>query len=182
MWNIHVYACSVAKSCSTLCTSKDCSPLGSSVHEILQSRILEWVAMPFSRGSFRSRDRTCVSCVCCTGRWILYHRATWEAPWNVQNRQIYRDKDYINDCLGLRSGKRVGEKQLHCTRFFFVVRNMFYIWLWWWLHNSECTKNCWTACLKWVSYMVCKHNKVVLTRKHCEAGIKRLRSKFPTWS
>ena len=38
-----------AQSCSTLCDPMDCSPPGSSVHEILQARILEWVAMPSSR-------------------------------------------------------------------------------------------------------------------------------------
>ena len=41
----------------------DYSPPGSSVHGILQARILEWVAMPFSRGSSQSRDRTQVSCI-----------------------------------------------------------------------------------------------------------------------
>ena len=38
----------VAQSCLTLCNPVDCSPLGSSVHGILQARILEWVAIPFS--------------------------------------------------------------------------------------------------------------------------------------
>ena len=41
----------VPRSCPTLCNPMDCSPLGSSVHGILQARILEWVAIPFSRGS-----------------------------------------------------------------------------------------------------------------------------------
>ena len=41
----------VFQSCLTLCKSMDCSPPGSSVHGILQTRILEWVAIPFSRGS-----------------------------------------------------------------------------------------------------------------------------------
>ena len=40
----------VAQSCLTLCNHMDCSLLGSSAHEILQARILEWVAIPFSRG------------------------------------------------------------------------------------------------------------------------------------
>ena len=39
---------------------------------ILQARILEWVAMPSSRGSSPPRDQTCVSCVSCIGRWILH--------------------------------------------------------------------------------------------------------------
>ena len=41
----------------------DCSPPGSSAHGILQARILKWVAIPFSRGSSKSRDQTCVSCI-----------------------------------------------------------------------------------------------------------------------
>ena len=47
----------------TLCNPMDCSPPGSSVHGILQARILEWVAIPFSRGSSRSRDWTWASCI-----------------------------------------------------------------------------------------------------------------------
>ena len=42
---------------------RDCSPPGSPVHDILQARTLEWVAIPFCRGSSRPRDWTCVSCV-----------------------------------------------------------------------------------------------------------------------
>ena len=51
----------IAQSCPTLCDPTDCSPPGSSVYGILQVAILEWVAMPFSRGSSRPRDRTWVS-------------------------------------------------------------------------------------------------------------------------
>ena len=47
------------------CDPMDCSPLGSSVNGILQARILEWVAIPFSRGSSWPRDWTCVSYVSC---------------------------------------------------------------------------------------------------------------------
>ena len=43
----------VAQLCPTLCDPVDCSPPDSSVHGIIQARILEWVAMPSSRGSFR---------------------------------------------------------------------------------------------------------------------------------
>ena len=46
------------QSCPTLCDPMDCSPPGSSVHEILQLRILEWVAIFSSRGSSRTRDQT----------------------------------------------------------------------------------------------------------------------------
>ena len=51
----------VAQSCPTLCSPVDFSPPASSVHGILQARILEWVAISFSRGSSRPRDRTQVS-------------------------------------------------------------------------------------------------------------------------
>ena len=49
------------QSCLTLCDHMDCSPPGSSVHEILQARVLEWVAMP-SKGSSQPRDQTWISC------------------------------------------------------------------------------------------------------------------------
>ena len=51
----------VAQLCPTLCDPMDCSLPGSSVHGISQARILEWVAISFSRGSSRPRDRTPVS-------------------------------------------------------------------------------------------------------------------------
>ena len=58
--------------CLTLCNPMDCSLPGSSFHEILQARILEWVAIPFSRGSSWHRDQTRVSCISYNGRRILY--------------------------------------------------------------------------------------------------------------
>ena len=61
-----LHACVHAKSlqsCPTLCDPMICGPSGSSVHGILQARILEWVAMPSSRGSSWSRDQTWVSCL-----------------------------------------------------------------------------------------------------------------------
>ena len=74
--------CACAQSRLSLCDPMDTSPPGSSVHEIFPERILERVAISFSRGSSRPRDRTCISCISCiscTGRWILYHCVTWEA-------------------------------------------------------------------------------------------------------
>ena len=63
--------------------SMDWSPPGSPVHGILQARILEWVAMPSSRGSSPPRDGTRVSCASCNDRHILYHWATREAPQKI---------------------------------------------------------------------------------------------------
>ena len=54
--------CVCAQSCPTLCDPIDCSPPGSSVHSILQARMLEWVAIPFSRGSSWPGDWTHISC------------------------------------------------------------------------------------------------------------------------
>ena len=53
----------VTQSCLILSSSMDWSSPGSSVHGILQARILEWTAIPFSRGSSQSRDQTWVSCI-----------------------------------------------------------------------------------------------------------------------
>ena len=71
---IYIYTCIHAKflqSCPTLCDPMDCSPPGSSVHGILQARILEWVAMPSSRGYSPARDRIQVSCSSCTAGGVL---------------------------------------------------------------------------------------------------------------
>ena len=73
----------VAQSCPTLCDPVECSPPGSSVHGTLQARILEWVAISFSRGSSQPRDRTQVSRIAgrCFNLW-----ATREAPVNRVDR------------------------------------------------------------------------------------------------
>ena len=70
------HACCVTKSCLTICDPMDCSPPGSSVHEIFLARILEQVAISSSKGSSQPRDQTHASCVFCIGRKILYHQAT----------------------------------------------------------------------------------------------------------
>ena len=77
----HLFVCEHAKSlqlCPTLWDSMDCSPPDSSVHGILQARILEWVAIPSFRRTSQPRDWTLVSCI---GRWVLYDRAPREAPF-----------------------------------------------------------------------------------------------------
>ena len=74
---LYVYAQSLL--CPTLCGSMDYSLPGSSVHGISQAKILEWVAISSSRGSSQQRDRTCISCISCIGRQILYYGTTMEA-------------------------------------------------------------------------------------------------------
>ena len=66
MWSIHTMKVVAAvRSLSPIrlsCNPMDCSPPGSSVHGISQARLLEWVAIPFSQGSFPPKDQTRVSC------------------------------------------------------------------------------------------------------------------------
>ena len=60
----------------------DCSPPGSSVHGILQARVLEWVAIPFSMGSSQARDQTQVSCIAGTffTVWATREAPKWRGP------------------------------------------------------------------------------------------------------
>ena len=69
----------VTQSCPTLCDPMDCSPPGSSVHEILQARILEWVAISFSRGSSQPRDWTRV----------CYTAGRFFTNWATREYQFY---------------------------------------------------------------------------------------------
>ena len=56
-----------------LCDPMNCSLTGSSVHGILQAKILEWIAMPSSRESSQPRDSTCISYESFFGRQVPYH-------------------------------------------------------------------------------------------------------------
>ena len=83
------------QSCPTLCDPMDCSPPGSSVHGILQARILERVAMPSSRGSSQPRDGNHLSYISCNGGEFFNHyhplvekamatrssTLAWRIPW-----------------------------------------------------------------------------------------------------
>ena len=66
--DMRVCMCVLSHSVMSLC---NCSPPGSSVHGILQARILEWVAVPFFRGSSQTRDQTRDSYISCNGQWVL---------------------------------------------------------------------------------------------------------------
>ena len=80
----HTCMCAqLLQSCPALCNPMDCSPPSSSVHGILQARILEWVLMPSSRGSSYPRDQTHISCGSCVAA-----GATGEAPEAVSVSQF----------------------------------------------------------------------------------------------
>ena len=74
---MHESKSEVAQSCLTLCDPMDCSLPGSSIHGIFQARVLEWVAISFSRGSSRPGDETCVSLI--VGR-CFYHLSHQGSP------------------------------------------------------------------------------------------------------
>ena len=86
-WPLCVLAKSL-QSCPTLCDPMDCSPPGSSVHGILQARILEWVAMPFSRGSPHPGIKP-VSLIspALAGEFFTIS-ATWEVPWPLAEAKV----------------------------------------------------------------------------------------------
>ena len=80
----------VLQSCPTLFDPMDHSPSGSSVHEIVQARILEWVAIPFSRRSSLSRDWTCISCIA-GGFFTIWATILWQLS----------TKNYLLNIFGL---------------------------------------------------------------------------------
>ena len=92
--------------CPTLCDPMDCSPLGSSIHGILQARILEWIAISFSRGSSWPRDRTQVSCVSCIGRQILYHWAARGRPFKAVQMKAKTNEEGGSSSLEWEAGSR----------------------------------------------------------------------------
>ena len=65
--------CLVTQSCPTLCNPVDCSPPGSSVHGVSQTRVLEWIVISFSRESSQPRDWTYVSSVSCIAAGFFTH-------------------------------------------------------------------------------------------------------------
>ena len=140
----------VAQSCPTLWDPMDCSPPGSSVHGILQTKILERVAIPFSRGSSRPRNRNWVSCIASrfftawTTRWgklgpLWTHLLlTQVIPSEESNVQIWdsfclfsQEYEYVPVQIGLTVGPDIPGFPRHAWK----------VDLSWDLHVT-CTKDC----------------------------------------
>ena len=120
------------QSCPTLCSPMNCSLPGSSLHGILQARILEWVAMPSPRGSSCPRDWTCISYISCIGKQILYSQGHLGSPHYLHNLK----QSMINFLLikWIKKGMFIGTQGsplsslILLTVFFFVVW-VFVFWL-----------------------------------------------------
>ena len=103
--NVSDVAAAAAKSlqsCLTLCDPMDSSPPGFSIHRILQARILQWVAYPFSRGSSGPRNWTRVSCI--VEKAIAPHSSAlaWKIPWveepgRLQVHGIVKSQTQLSD-------------------------------------------------------------------------------------
>ena len=107
--NTHNFCCLVGKFCANLWVPMDSILPGSSVHGISQARILEWVVIPFSRGSSWPRDWTWVSCI---GRWILY-------PWGTGEAQIVI-KNLIFQCVNMPPPRNQTQVSRIAGRFFII--------------------------------------------------------------
>ena len=94
----------------TLCNPMEHSPPGSSIQEILQARLLEWVAISSSRASSWPRDWTHVSYVSCIGKWVLYDSCHLEA---IMSR--VQAKHHVTQAL--RKRWHVNPKRARCWNF-----------------------------------------------------------------
>ena len=82
------------QSCPRLCNPLDCNPPGSSVHGILQARIREWAAMPYSRGSFQPRNQTQISHVYLHWQQGSLPLAPTGKPFHVSVSSYYAEKSF----------------------------------------------------------------------------------------
>ena len=96
------------RSCTTLCNPVDCSPPGSSVCGVLQARILEWVAMPSSRGSPWPRDWTCVSFDSCIAGGFFTTELLGKPPNNPNMHKLPQESVLTNPPMSRWPG--------HCTQ------------------------------------------------------------------
>ena len=160
----HIVHAKPIQSCLTLHDPMDHSPSGSSVHGILQARILEWVAMPFSRGSSRPRGWTCISYVSCIGRWVLYQYHHLPLPiwrWYFFSWMRYDCFSSIS-CSHVSREVRMEELSSAVTLFFSGMKNflvspskcIFLLCMspfcWWWFTWEARCGPCYSILLFWI--------------------------------
>ena len=126
--------CSVTQSYPTLWGPMGGSLPASSAHGIFQGRVLEWGAILCPKESSQSRDGTCVSCVSCIGRQILYH-------YNHLGSSHFRGKRLKINPLGRTSTLEwFHGKYSHEKRDFLLDRKKRAKRVNWWFHNREKTR------------------------------------------
>ena len=99
--------CKLLQSRPALCDPMDCSPPGSYAHEILQARLVEWIAMPSSRRSSGPRNWAHVSYFGCVGRQVLYHQRHLGSP-KIQSmglQRVSQDWAQTHKCVTFSSQK-----------------------------------------------------------------------------
>ena len=110
----------------------DCSPPGSSVHGILQARLLEWVAMPSFRGPSRPRDRTCVFCVSCiAGRFFTLEPQRKPFQWLFTGFIFSNVSILTFQCLYIVDISPVNSIVLMVIFFHFKLWFFFFSFNWW---------------------------------------------------
>ena len=136
--------------CPSLCDHMDCSSPGSSVHGILQARILEWGAIPFSRGPSWPRDQTQVSCI--AGRFFTVS-ATRETCLFILLRLIFCYAIFINHKLNHAPSLQVSVKfsswNKNSLEKMWIRSNIYDKVLWFW----SCSSSRWVnnAKMRWTN-------------------------------
>ena len=125
-----------AQSCLTLCHPMDCSPPAFSVLGVLQARILEWVAISFSRGSAWTR-------VSCIGRSVL-SRTTWEALSLYLKKKFRMHFTYMVECYYFPLVYMLWV--IHVAKIHFLVKQVFF--------SKACNYDFWkgnfSKCIYWI--------------------------------
>ena len=88
-----VLICSVA---SDFCDPLDCGPPTSSLQGIIQAKILQWVAISYSKGSFLTQDRTSVSCISCIDRGFFITALPGQVEFSVSIYQQEHPLDFLS--------------------------------------------------------------------------------------
>ena len=117
-WKFILFCAStkLLQSCPTLCNPMEHSLPGSSVHGILQARVLEWVAVSFFRGSSWPRDGTCVSYISYIGRQVFFlPLAPPGKPINSNLNSCGRPEASVLDSVAVEGSRRGSELETPCA-------------------------------------------------------------------
>ena len=146
---MYMHTCMCAKllqACFTLCDPVDCSLLGSSVHGILQARILKWVSMPSSRGFSKPRDQTYISWFPALTDGFFTTSTTWEAHTSMifKNTMYPRFKKVKTKIISLICEVLMSLTSMLQFPYLETKLLLFSIFL---IHLGKVMKNCFNICL-----------------------------------